>query len=639
MRISTQLLAAILGITVLTQVVYGGIAFWITLDAGRQARVRYLDHLATDLARGAEGPVITGRRFEQGLDALAPGEGLVLVYDRAARDIVVQSPDDEHARRMARQLAAADLASAVGDGPVRQADIADQSFLWGGAAIPGTEYRLVLAEPAMAETRRIVSTLGYRLLTSGIGVLWVAVWVAMLLASMIARRLREKNLALEHQALHDMLTGLPNRTLLGDRLLQAQHQANRDGGSFALLVMDLDNFKEVNDTLGHQFGDRLLREVAGRIQDSIRETDTVARLGGDEFALLLPDIAVEQASECVARILSRLEQPVSIDGIRVAVGASVGVAMYPGDGDDVERLLAHADMAMYRAKRAQGYAIYDSGQDTSSVRRLQLMGDLRKAISTGELQVWYQPMVDLRYRRTVAVEALARWPHAGLGFVPPDEFIPLAEQTGMIRMLTLWVLQQAVSQCVDWRRRGIDIMVSVNLSTHCLRDASFCGELAVLLNHSGLPADRLLLEITESALMQNVGYAQDMLKQLHETGVRLAIDDFGTGFSSLAYLKQLPVDRLKIDKSFVLDMVSDGNNAAIVKSVISLAHNMGHEVVAEGVEDAHTLDMLQRFGCDVVQGFYLGRPAAAAELETWLKQSRWGVGGVRAQAPVRRWGA
>jgi diguanylate cyclase (GGDEF)-like protein/PAS domain S-box-containing protein len=438
----------------------------------------------------------------------------------------------------------------------------------------------------------------------------------------VARDITERKhaeAALRHQALHDELTGLPNRTLLQDRAAQAMLVAQRDGTPLTLLLIDLDRFKEINDTFGHHYGDSLLQQVGPRLRDGLRAVDTVARLGGDEFGILLPTLDTCAAESVAQMLLRRLEAPFELDGQSFDVGASIGVAGYPAHGDDAATLLRRADVAMYVAKRGQSnVVVYTPEQDHYSAERLALGGDMRRAIEHDELLVHFQPKLDLRDGTLVGVEALVRWQHPQRGFLPPAEFIPLAEEIGLIYPLTRWVLEAALRQHHAWRALGLDIPVAVNLSRRSLHDPQLPAMIAELLARLGVAPAGLVLEITEGSLMSDPVRAWENLAQLRALGVRMSIDDFGTGYSSLASLKNLSVDELKIDRSFVQAMATDASSRAIVRAIIDLADALNLQVVAEGVEDRATWDVLAGLGCDVAQGYFLSRPLAAADLEAWL---------------------
>lgn len=432
-------------------------------------------------------------------------------------------------------------------------------------------------------------------------------------------QLRARTGELKDQALRDPLTLLPNRTLLQDRLEQTLRSAEGSGDPTALLVMDLDRFKEINDTYGHHFGDILLQEVGRRFEASLRSVDVIARLGGDEFAVLLPTTDTEGAI-LVARMLTAvLARPMFIEDQAFQVAGSIGIAVSPEHGDDAGTLLRRADVAMYVAKRdGSGHAVYKFDQDINSRGRHRLISDLRRAIEENQLVLHYQPKAELATGRILCVEALVRWQHPDRGLVPPDEFIPFAEQTVLIKPLSEWVLNAAVRQIRVWLDAGLNVEVAVNLSMRNLQDPDLPDTIIRLLSAWAVSPTKLWVEITESSLMADPQRAMSVLTRLRSVGVRVSIDDFGTGYSSLAYLKRLPIDELKIDKSFVKEMATDSDDAAIVRSTIGLGHALRLSVVAEGIEDCKTRDLLIEQGCDVGQGYFLSRPLAAADVTDWL---------------------
>jgi len=426
--------------------------------------------------------------------------------------------------------------------------------------------------------------------------------------------------SLRHQAMHDALTELPNRVLLQERLTQALEATAPDAAPLALLLLDLDRFKEINDTLGHHVGDQLLQRIGPRVLELLRAGDTMARLGGDEFAVLLPGAGEAAARALASKILAALDIPFTLEGQSLDVGVSIGIALAPAHGTDAATLLRRADVAMYIAKRGHlGSAVYDPAQDGNSPLRLGLMGELRSAIAEDALLLHYQPKIDHTTGRVSGVEALLRWPHPVHGLIAPDQFIPLAEQTGLIAPLTWWVLETALAQCRAWARDGLMLGVAVNLSARTLHDLALPARIAGMLERYGVPAGLLTLEVTESALMADPARALAVLTRLAEQGICLAIDDFGTGYSSLAYLKRLPVHQLKIDRTFVQHLVEGGADAAIIASTIGLGHHLGLRVVAEGVETAEAWQLLAASGCDMLQGYHLSRPVTATELERWLR--------------------
>jgi diguanylate cyclase (GGDEF)-like protein len=424
-----------------------------------------------------------------------------------------------------------------------------------------------------------------------------------------------------HQATHDALTGLPNRELLRDRLGQGLAAATCSEGEIALLLIDLDRFKEINDSLGHSYGDKLLCQVGPRLRSVLRDGDTVARLGGDEFAVLLPSVdGVAEAQAVAERLREALHRPFDVDGVALDVEASVGIVLSPWHGTDTEELLRNADIAMYAAKELKaGAVVFEPDQHVTAPWRLTVLGDLRRALEgSEELFLNYQPKYTLDGERIEGVEALLRWQHPTEGLIPPDEFIPVAEGTGIILRLTERVLGLALRQMRHWLDAGHAVPVAVNLSTRCLLDVDLPHLVQRLLAEHRVPAELLRLEVTESAVMGDAARCMEVLERLHDLGVRLSIDDFGTGYSSMAYLRRLPVDELKIDRSFVLGMTTTQQDAVLVRTAIDLGHNLGLTVVAEGVEGAEHVHALRALGCDIAQGYHYARPMLAEALSELL---------------------
>lgn len=422
----------------------------------------------------------------------------------------------------------------------------------------------------------------------------------------------------------DTLTGLSNRAHFIERLAAALASTGREGAPLAVVLLDLDRFRYVNDSLGHPIGDQVLREVARRLVAELRQTDTVARLGGDEFAILLPTATPAAARKVVNKLLLALEMPMDIEGQLVDIHGSFGIATSPEHSADPTTLLRCADVAMYKAKQDNlGFAEYDTRYDENTLDRLSLMSELREAVEQNQLVLFYQPKIDLKLSDRYAVEALVRWVHPRRGFVPPDRFIPFAEHTGYIREITQWVLREGVKQCSVWQRAGLDVSISINLSARDLMNAELPVYFAALLKTHDCRPDRICLEITESAVLDDPRHALENLKRLEATGCKLALDDYGTGYSSLSYLKRMPVCELKIDRSFVQNMINDSNDTVIVRSTIDLAHNLGLRVVAEGVENEAILSQLCLLGCDQAQGYHFSKPVSAADFEIWVQSQDW----------------
>jgi diguanylate cyclase (GGDEF)-like protein/PAS domain S-box-containing protein len=425
---------------------------------------------------------------------------------------------------------------------------------------------------------------------------------------------------LAHQATHDELTALPNRAAVlarGAELLKAR----RSGERVAVLLLDLDRFKEVNDTLGHGYGDRLLAQVGPRLRPQVRDVDVVARLGGDEFLLVLPDTTVDGARAAAARARAALSEPFVVDGLALDVDVSIGVAVSSGGPAEIDSLLRQADIAMYTAKERQsGVEVYDAAADGHDRGRLVLLSEFRRGLAEGHLVLHYQPKMCLRTGTVVGVEALVRWAHPTRGLLMPGDFLPAVEQTGLIEPLTDSVLDLALSQVREWTEQGLAVPVAVNLSARSVHRTDLPERVFSALTVHGVPAGMLRLELTESALLAEPARARDVLSRLHAEGVRVSIDDFGTGYSSMGHLKHLPVDEIKIDRSYIAEMASSPEDAAMVRSVIDLGHELGLTVVAEGVEDAGTMTLLTGLHCDVGQGYLFAAPQPAASLTGWLAE-------------------
>jgi diguanylate cyclase (GGDEF)-like protein len=443
------------------------------------------------------------------------------------------------------------------------------------------------------------------------------------------------------QGSHDALTGLPNRTLFLDHLGFWIANAKRRSTLVGMVMMDLDRFKEINDTLGHRLGDDLLVEIGRRLRQTIRESDTVARLGGDEFAVMFESTAAPTAVDVAQRIGRALETPFALGGVSIDVKAGMGIALYPLHAEDAGTLMTRAEVAMYQAKRSHDpYALYEPGRDEHSLRRLAILSELRQAVANNALELHFQPKIDMATERAIHAEALVRWRHPVHGMMHPDEFIQLAEQSGNIGIITKWVLRRAIDDCAEWNRAGFDLGVAVNLSALDLYDAGLPTFISGLLHDRELDPSKLVLEITESAVMKDAAYALKTLRDVKTRGITLAIDDFGTGYSSLAHLKRLPLDELKIDKSFVVNLSQEAtDDGVIVRSTIDLGHNMGLKVVAEGVESAEGYAILKRFGCEMAQGYFISRPMPSRQFLDWMNDSPWGLRAGSSATASRRLGS
>ena len=434
------------------------------------------------------------------------------------------------------------------------------------------------------------------------------------------KRVMERTSALRQLSFYDPLTELPNRTLLYERLAHAANRTHPPEHAFALLIIDLDRFKAINNTLGHYIGDHILAEVANRLKRAVPEADTIAYLGGDEFAILqwLGD-DMPAPTDVANAIHEALQLPFITHGLPLDINASIGIAYYPDHAEDADNLLRYTEIAMYTAKRDQSeYAIYDHSQQQHTQHHLVLAGELRHALLNEELVIHYQPKVATASGQVTGYEALVRWEHPTEGLLLPDRFIPLAEQTGLIRPLTQWTLNAVLRQIVDWRLAGKYVPVAINLSVLNLQDPHFPEQLAQLLEAWEVPPDAIELEVTETATMLDPERSVGMLEKIDQMGIPITVDDFGTGHSSMAYLKQLPMSTLKIDKSFILDMEKNLDDTMIVRAIVELGHNLGLKVVAEGVESAATLAKLQEIGCDIIQGFHVAAAMPSSHIEAWF---------------------
>jgi diguanylate cyclase (GGDEF)-like protein len=432
---------------------------------------------------------------------------------------------------------------------------------------------------------------------------------------------------------------LPNRALYHDRLEHLIALGRRAKTPFAVAIIDLDHFKEINDVKGHQTGDMVLQTMAQRLTKALRQSDTVARMGGDEFALLLPPVGDEATARMTAeRIIGAMCTPMEIAGETLDVGASLGMALFPQHGEQAELLMRRADTAMYQAKFTKsGFCLYRAELEQLSQERHALQGELRRAIEEQELVLHYQPKVDFETNRLNGVEALVRWQHPKHGLMFPDQFIPMAEKTGLIKHLTTTVMRMALRQCVEWRRNGVILNMAVNIASQNLMEDDFPKRVGEILSETQAHPSWLELEITETGVMTNPVLAAETIRQLSTMGIQISIDDFGTGYSSMAYIAKLFVAKIKIDKSFVMDMTKNSTDAVIVRAAIDLGHNLGLKVVAEGVEDQATWEQLKALGCDVAQGYHLTRPVAADQLIEWIRKSPWSLeegGGHKEEKPV-----
>lgn len=499
----------------------------------------------------------------------------------------------------------------------------NKEYLWASNLIPNTQYTLISAyRHTENNLQNFLKFIGMPLgITLFIGI-WIALWASVILANLI-KTVEEKNTQLKFQAHHDPLTKLPNRDALVKVTQQAIESAKPAKEELIVCLIDIDALKDINDTLGHKNGDVLLGQITQRLKQSLRSSDHIGRFGGNKFAVILHHSQINNVEAICNKLLENFEAIFEINNHSLYVRATLGVSIFPNHADNSLTLIQKAETALHKARKmALDFAVYDISLDKNSADRLKLTHDLRNAIHNEELKLYYQPQFNTTKGTITSVEALARWIHPEQGFIPPDVFIDIAEQTGLIQPLTDWVLRTAIEQCSKWLKMGLHITVSVNLSARNLHDETLGQQVANLLNYWSITPDQLCLEITETSMMSDPEHARLLLDGLDKLGVRISIDDFGTGYSSLAYLKQLPVDELKVDKSFVLNMSTDESDASIVRATVGLAHDLGLEVVAEGVEDQTAQDVLEGLGCEFIQGYHFARPMPGEDLTPMLIESK-----------------
>ncbi|MEJ2143409.1 MAG: bifunctional diguanylate cyclase/phosphodiesterase, partial [Gammaproteobacteria bacterium] len=491
---------------------------------------------------------------------------------------------------------------------------------WAANSIPGTQYSLLsMSKYQEKGVNEFLNYIGLSLAITVFVALWFSLWAATILANLYQRLANQKS-EIEHQSRHDPLTSLPNRKTIGEIIESSILSNNDDNENLLLCLIDINGLKDVNDTLGHEYGDRLLVNVSERLKEVLRTSDRVGRFGGDKFAAILTHSKNTAIEELCNRILSTFDRSFQVEGHDLYLGSTLGIASYPEHAEDSQTLIQKSEIALHTAKdSSKDFYIYDTSLDQGNSRRLNLANDLRQAIREGKLELYYQPQLDLRTGNIASVEALARWNHPEYGFIPPDTFIHIAERTGLIKQFTEWALATAVKQCADWRKSFNSLSVSINLSARNLHDETLVKQISRLIRHWKIIPEQICLEITETAMMADPEHAMLLLEDLDRLGLRISIDDFGTGYSSLSYLKKLPVDEIKIDKSFVMNMGNSENDSSIIRATVGLAHDLGLSVVAEGVEDQNSLDQLKQMGCQVAQGYHIFKPAPAEQVRKFIE--------------------
>lgn len=617
MSLRKTLLWSFVGVIVLTLVVFGLSAYQIAQRSSTDTEADLLSQfnharsvgLANDYRRT---PTLDVLREQIRVDQ--PDLQVLLLIVDASGQILASSSDSLLAELPTNRLPVESLINT--NEKALELRLNRKTFTLAATPIAGSPYVLAHLSPRGLGARGALWQLASRLSVTGLFIAWIAVWVGLIISTAVARRLNAYTRELKHQATHDALTGLPNRNALLDNLTAKISAARDSGRSVALILMDLDRFKDINDTLGHDTGDKLLKEVAERLRVNLWVGDTIARLGGDEFGLVLQMTSPADSEVVANKLRAILAESFSVHDLSLTTDASIGIALFPDHATDVVSLMRCAETAMYRAKALRhSHEIYNRANDPYSVDRLRLTADVGRALVREELFLVYQPKIDVASGHCTGVEALLRWKHPERGMVPPDKFIPLAEQTSAIKDITHWTINVAVAQCRLWHDAGHRLSVAVNLSATMVQDPNLPVRVSNILRDHNLAPEFLQLEITETAIMHDPEGAFATLNALSKLGVRLSIDDFGTGYSSLALLRKLPVSEIKIDRSFVMTMLENENDATIVYALIDLAHGINLRVVAEGVESEAIMKALAARQCDECQGYYFSRPVPATDLE------------------------
>lgn len=495
------------------------------------------------------------------------------------------------------------------------------NYFWAANPIPNTHYILLNTfKDLEGGVGDFLEYIGNALLITIVVALWFSLWASTILANLFQRLANQKN-EIEHQSRHDPLTSLPNRKTIAEIIDTSILNNNDETENLLLCLIDISGLKDVNDTLGHDYGDRLLIHVSERLKEALRTSDRVGRFGGDKFAAVLTHSKNTAVEELCNRLLSTFDRSFQVEGHDLYLGAALGIASYPEHAEDSQTLIQKSEIALHTAKdSSKDFYIYDTSLDQGNSKRLNLANDLRQAIREGHLDLHYQPQLDLRTGKIISVEALARWNHPEYGFIPPDTFIHIAERTGLIKPFTEWVLTTAVKQCAEWRKSFHSLSVSINLSARNLHDETLAKQISRLIRHWKIIPEQICLEITETAMMADPEHARLLLEEMDRLGLRISIDDFGTGYSSLSYLKKLPVDEIKIDRSFVMNMGNSENDASIIRATVGLANDLGLSVVAEGVEDQTSKEQLKQMGCQIAQGYHIYKPASADEVCKFIEE-------------------
>lgn len=497
----------------------------------------------------------------------------------------------------------------------------ENQFSWNKLNIKNTQTLLIHQLPNNT-INEFFNSIGTPLIITGIIIMWLVFWATMMLNTVI-NKLKEKNISMQHMVLHDALTDLPNRFLLHDKIEDAIKHAKNNKSAFAIVIIDLKRFKEINDTLGHHVGDALLIAVSDSLQGELDESNIAARFSGDKFAILIPDINQQTFFEKINHLQNIFCKSYQLGDHKIYIDASMGVSFFPEHGSDSAKLTQRAEMSMYVAKKSGlFYSVYNPEEDTGNVENLKLGNDLRNAIANEEFELYYQPQFNASSNKCDHLEALIRWQHPEFGFIPPTQFIPFAENMGLIHQISEWVMRTAIKQCGIWHATGYKFTIAINLSAWDIQEPTLPSRIESLLEQYKVPHSSLIVEVTETDITSNIKRASIILQQLHDSGIRIALDDFGTGYSSLNHLRHFPINEVKIDRSFVSSMISNSDDLALVKAIIDLSHDLKIEVVAEGVETLEEVQVLKSYNCDRLQGYYYSKAVTPAQIISYVTEEQ-----------------
>jgi diguanylate cyclase (GGDEF)-like protein len=544
-------------------------------------------------------------------------DSFYIVIDSENGNILSQKNSSEHNKLLSQIVRQIGMIRGESQGITQ---IQSEIYFWASNPIPGTSYLLLNTfRQAEGNVSKFLDFIGLAIGISIFIALWLSLWAATILANLY-QRLENQKTEIEHKSRHDPLTLLPNRQSIGEIIHGAMIENNNDKENLLLCLVDIHGLKEINDSLGHECGDTILRQISERLDDALRSSDKVGRFGGDKFAVVLTHSKTSIVDEICHRLLGSLDSAFRVDERSLFIGATLGIAYYPDHADNPQTLIQKAEIALHKAKDSgKDFVIFETKHDKGNAEKLHLANDLRNAIRDGDLELHYQPQLDLRTGNIAGFEALSRWTHPKYGFIPPDTFIDIAERTGIIKQLTEWVLATAIKQCAEWQKSYGSLTMSINLSARNLHDETLGKQVSRLIRHWQVIPEKICLEITETAMMADPERAMHLLGELDQLGVKISIDDFGTGYSSLGYLKKLPVDEIKIDKSFVMNMRDDEDDESIIRATVGLAHDLGLSIVAEGVENQETQDLLKALNCEYAQGYHICKPAPAKEMGKLLE--------------------